>query len=142
MGSQDIDKISANRELDALVAERVIGWHRHIPGTDSYAAGTSTCAVCGRLLNSFTNDGRGHSNSKNLPYYSTDIAAAWEAVKHILVHDRRLLQFRAKIVCGRKYQYAKFVDCGDDSAPVYGACATSMPLAICRAALKATETST
>jgi hypothetical protein len=62
-----MDELPAGRELDALVAERVLGlriddaWFQHP-------------------------DGR-RVSSDGLPHYSTDIAAAWQVVDKLLTYS-------------------------------------------------------
>lgn len=120
---QDTNKTLTRSEMNELMATEVMGWHTH--------AG-SWCDAEGHWIAYWDDCFREPAWS---PY--DYIADAWQLVEHILLYNKRLLQFRAEIVTGGgKYQYAKFVDCGDNSAPVYGACAPSMPLAICRAALR------
>jgi len=66
MTVEEIDKMEAGHELDALVAERVMG-HRYSGGV------TSWCREDGKLVQP---DG-------GLPPYSTDISAAWEVVERL-----------------------------------------------------------
>ena len=67
----DIDKMEAGAELDAQVAERVRGWHRgqQVEGRQYW----------------FTKKPPkpGYDPGFPCPYYSTDIAAAWEVHKNI-----------------------------------------------------------
>lgn len=60
------DQMPAGPELDAIIAEKVMGWKR-VPGTES-----------GAWMDPCTNDGRMGSWSP-----STDIAAAWEVVEKL-----------------------------------------------------------
>lgn len=121
------DEMPAGPEMNELIAKEIFSWR--------------TANLRPGLWNPKSHDPIHYSCDEpdEVPRYSSDIAVAWELVEYILVHDKRALQFRAEIAGGGKYQYAKFVDCGDNSAPVYGACAASMPLSICRAALKVTR---
>src|SRR5690606_5237881 len=74
---EDVLSLSG-RELDAAVAERVLGWKRgdlrcgdmpwYPPGTGRYLGG-------GRM---------------DLPEFSTDISAAWEVVEHLATPDEAL----------------------------------------------------
>lgn len=125
----NIDEMPAGREMNELIAKEIFGWR--------------TANLRPGLWNPKNHDPIHYSCDEpdEVLDYSAGFAAAWELVEYILVHDKRLLQFRAEIAGGGKYQYAKFVDCGDNSAPVYGACASRMPLAICRAALKVARSS-
>ena len=108
----NIDTMPAGREMDALVAEKVMGW----------ADINSNAALVGGLCD----DKR---NWKPLPFYSTDIAAAWEVVEKIkgnYGNCRFITEWVPK---------AKQWSCGGDGYDCgWGKTA---PLAICRAALKA-----
>lgn len=73
----DIDAMQAGRELDALVAERVMGCHV-ISGFDWYSHPTAFCAC----------DNHDHEQACShivgiLAHYSTDISAAWQVVEHV-----------------------------------------------------------
>lgn len=70
--------MEAGRELDALVAEKVMGWHSRItPEIPTYPLiGPDRAVPPGETL---TKD-RGY---KEIPHYSTDIAAAWDLLKHL-----------------------------------------------------------
>lgn len=67
--------MNAGRELDALVAEKVMGWTevRPCPDEDMREYGED---LWGRPPG-------GPLNSQNVSAYSTDIAAAWEVVDNI-----------------------------------------------------------
>lgn len=62
----DIDKLEAGRELDALVAEKVMGW--------------TTFEEYGQTFWRAPNDGTRYLEPRE---FSTDIAAAWEVVKKL-----------------------------------------------------------
>lgn len=69
-------------ELDALVAEKVMGRKReHEFDNDS---DDPTCYYCNAYLSS-----RGRPCAGDPPY-STDIAAAWEVVEHMIERDMRV----------------------------------------------------
>ena len=75
----DIDKLEAGRELDALIAERVMGCHSAI---QEYVGRPEAFCGC---------DDNAHEQSDSHVYgilarYSTDIAAAWEVLEK-LVND-------------------------------------------------------
>ena len=114
------DEMPAGREMDALVAEKVMGWRmmrghwvppEAAPETNILACPTSTYR------------------------YSTDIAAAWEVVEKVnllepygdtLWKDQRGWVFGVHDVDGAGYAYEDVTVIADTA-----------PLAICRAALKA-----
>ena len=118
-----------DRELDALVAEKVMGcrvaWN---------AAPYCDCSV-DRPHDIATDD-----DTFELPFYSTDIAAAWEVVE-TLGYNWSLNRDVGK--CWNDYQIAgdlkyRFVLAAPGS-PMEGVVADTAPRAICLAALKAME---
>jgi hypothetical protein len=119
----NIDEMQAGREMDALIAEKVMGF-------------TVKC-ILGRyqiaLFDVETGE-RAPGMFKNLPYYSTDIAAAWEVRKVI-----QLLGFDAvNVHITTDNPYCQFIKpIYEDSIEQYIAYAETDALAICRAALKA-----
>lgn len=102
------------RELDAMIAERVMGWTRLQPGND----------VLGWVTGPAKTDLRG------LPDFSTDIAAAWEVALHIR-SESRLFDFDVWVM-GDDEWGARFV-----TDKEYKAWGDTAPHAICLAALKA-----
>jgi len=106
----DIDKLEAGRELDVLVLKNVFGnEYKHIHNTDYYREGDDYVLI---------------------PFYSTDIAAAWKVVEKF---DEYYIEHNAT-----NYPDAKiFVMLGDNIDNAIEA--ETLPLAICRAALKALE---
>ena len=96
----DIDKLEASRELDVLILDNVFGnEHKSIHHTDYYREGNDYVLI---------------------PFYSTDIAAAWKVVeKFIEDNDHR------------------FFDGLMEHPPLYGMRSELAALTICRAALKA-----
>ena len=110
----DIDTMPAGREMDALVAEKVMGWD--ICWAVPYKDGTK-CPL--------------RSNGEQVPHYSIDIAAAWGVVG-------KLLKNRVLHVCGSvKDGWDVWIpEVATGAAPKTSKCDT-FPLAICRAALKA-----
>jgi hypothetical protein len=125
----------AGRALDALVAEKVMGWtalHRRDGGSAEYLGTVPD--------NSFV----GASTAKRIPgktycvpEYSTDIAAAWLVVERMRADGW--------------WPEVKYLVDWDNAAKWYAAChrpphqwsatAATAPLAICRAALAALENS-
>ncbi len=61
--------MDAGRDLDALVAEKVLGW-RHIKWERTTPLGRSPKNLLSLVL-------------EEVPYYSTDIAAAWQVVERM-----------------------------------------------------------
>lgn len=143
-----VEGLEAGRELDALVAVRVMGWgHTHdidyVEGDPWY----SSCRQCGET---------GASGGAILdwewgdaplpgcpvpPSFSTDIATAWRVVEKMRAAGYATIH----VSCGCDIHgvpvpgwYASFFQ----SAAIRGASATAdtAPLAICRAALAATTT--
>ncbi len=109
-------KIEAGRELDALVAEKVMGRER-FPGDPKML----TCR----------NDGLSCTNPVEPEPYSTDIAAAWQVMERL----RDLCHFTVmrQIVPSGWTVDAVF----NDSIFVTSVFNESAPLAICLVALKA-----
>lgn len=130
-------------ELNALVAEKVMGWKR--AGADDY-----TSPKHGPLFDDWENKGShkrlespdgtivylcgcGGSRGGNIPDYCNDIAAAWRVVE-CLINDH---EFELAM---RKEYRAAFVYCEHnkkDEHPVHSAFAPTAPRAICLAALEA-----
>ena len=119
--------MKAGRELDALIAEMVMGLTRH---DESYVA-----EGVGKVLRFVWRDGCGgcvYSGDMFLPHYSTNIADAWEVVP---VLDQRLDQFWSVVRAGEKFEfYSNPYELGDYTAYVE---ADTLPLLLCLAALKA-----
>lgn len=115
LASQQIETMPAGRELDALVAERVMGLEKH-GGLN--AAGTSTSEV-------WMKDGKQISFAEP-PTYSTDIAEAWEVVEKIHDLQPRFILEAQPFVRPRVWWCSVY---GHDLVE-----APTAPLAICRAA--------
>ena len=136
--ADSIDELAAGRELDALVAEHVEGWtwdpwkggnriERVLmaPKPTTVMLFVGAYVLAGELV-----------ITDNLPHYSTDIAAAWQVVE--AMHGRGLRYaikgyFEGVASHGCIFDDENWVD----SNPLYKAVAETVPLAICRAALKA-----
>ena len=116
--------MKAGRELDALVAEKVMGiklCHHELHET------RPTCKYC-HLNKGFWQPKWGRIEPPR--HYSTDIAAAWEVVE----------TFAGKVYVGMargKYSGDWKAVIGDRVRPSYEIEAETAPLAICLAALKA-----
>ena len=138
MNAEDIDKLEAGRELDALIAEKVMGWKWFLDAANLGSGpqyryldepkqwwnpprlewdGVSKIAIAHR------------PTEYQPPEYSSDIAAAWEVVEKL-----REMGFPVHIQCGQyHYGVVGYRDVLKDE----WVWAKSAPLAICRAALKA-----
>lgn len=134
-----VDNMPAGREMDALVAEKVMGWTdiqwQTFPGEN------------GEEVKAFA---RGVSPIGDLrvivPNYSTDITAAWEAAEKIpLKYTEGYVSVTRTAAGNPQYLYDcvacnRIYDSGGWAEPerfsVVGHADTA-PLAICRAALKA-----
>jgi Phage ABA sandwich domain len=134
MNAEDIDKLEVGRDLDALIAEKVMGWkwcaspntfkpgrpwrrwlaepYRNMPVWD----GVTEMPIDGLF-----------DEESNVLYYSTDIAAAWEVVEKM--KQRGFGFWVAGDECWFQHPFAPLNRTSATS--------TSIPLAICRAALKA-----
>ena len=110
-----MSELQAGRELDALVAEKVMGWRR-IESTNLFLIGPK------HIEGGFP-----------APHYSTDISAAWQIVE----------KFKMTITPNNCYPHVKAKWCADvelkGSHELWLAGAETAPLAICRAALRAME---
>lgn len=118
----NIDAMPAGAEMDALVAERVMGWWR------KYYPPAAEDAWF---------DANGFRMKRGAWCPSEDIAAAWQVVEK-MVADRHTQDFHFgyKMCAGCEWQFCF----ADKVAGVFSDCAgraETMPLAVCRAALKA-----
>ena len=122
-----MSELKAGRELDALVAEKVMG--------RVWAVAPMTAPIKVLIEPQFkTGDwqelkGGEIASFGNLPLYSTDIAAAWEVVEK-LRGDRITVGVTA---------YDRDVECEIHIGGLHTVRAETAPLAICRAALKAVD---
>ena len=106
--------IPAGKELDELIAEKVLGWKR--------------------MPHWWTPPGRATDGGfANPPAFSTDITAAWAVVEHypeyISLHKRaypNMLPYEVNIRAGAGFPHNLFIAEGE-----------TMPLAVCRTALLA-----
>jgi hypothetical protein len=119
--------VSPGRELDALVAEKVLGCKPFL-GTD----GVTKYCNCGRT--SSFDDGAHEMRSGGLKPYSTSISAAWELVEHLGEH--RGFWFRLEKQASLPGLWlAAFREAGLDDEDT--AASVTAPHAIALAALKA-----
>jgi hypothetical protein len=135
------DDLPAGRELDALIAEKVMGYRwltkwmgepgEYLESPDGFLAGwrRSDGGITGHL--------DGVAKNTVLRPYSTDIAAAWEVVEKI-TSSGRLMGGVTKRLNG-KYSALVSEQLGG-GVFVMSDDVDTAPLAICRAALKAVET--
>lgn len=119
----DFDKMPAGHEMDALVAEKVMGL-KVVEDPVSHRG----LAI-----------GRADTFGSDLPYYSINIADAWRTLEKFAVE---MMVF--KVGSNRDADERIFYDCligfGDHGWPAVvkgSAVGDTAPLAICRAALKA-----
>lgn len=116
-----MEQMKPGRELDALVAEKVMGWRRH----DSNRLGTYGEDPIGLWIKNT------EPSLVRLPQFSEDIAAAWEVVEkfHRFVVTRMEMPvcYDARVV----YYF------GMGNFEEFAFTADTAPHAICLAALKA-----
>ena len=126
----NIDELEAGRELDALVAERVLElpvWRSadDKPGED-YDWLDPIEYPC-ILVSDYT--------TRDVPYYSRLIGNAWEVVKKLITASHSFEFYLAQQTDGWD---VSFQHPGNRGGQAHG---NTAPLAICRAALKAVEDS-
>lgn len=105
----------ASRELDAEIAEKVMGWP-HDEAENCLYCLMGSIAACNEV-------------TRDLPDYSTDIAAAWQVVDKLKATQGFALSYRG-IENTPVSWGADFCNSGE-------VLAATAPLAICLAALKA-----
>jgi hypothetical protein len=116
--------MDAGRELDALVAEKVMGWKPHFRNTAFYVKAEDE----GKVMDH-------HCMLISEWHPSTDIAAAWRVVEHMIDHNpfgHGWWEMAYRPHDTNRGATVNFV--GD---PRYVEYASTVPLAICLAALKA-----
>lgn len=112
----NIDQMPAGREMDALVAEKVMGW---------------TPSLSSQGIMWLNKDGE-YERGEHTFHPSTDIAAAWEVVERLEAIGVLLWKL------GREDHMPNwYVSVGRNFQPGVSAEERTAPLAICRAALKA-----
>lgn len=125
----NIDNMQAGRELDALVAVKVMGWQK--------AEFNGSCMVAPPL-----SDPRIHWAAEWdeygcphwMPRYSIDLVAAWEIIENSRDFDLTREDDFYITKHGKNYRYYAEIYTKSDMGAAHG---NTMPLAICRAALKA-----
>lgn len=130
------------REMDALVAERVMGWKRvDVPAAMRAMAAKDAVAVehpeggTTILEHGGSCEGMPFSCERRLPRYSTDIEAAWSAIDKLTERFGDSVNFDMEREGGR--WHAAFVCHGFGVRGSTWMRGDSGPHAICRAALKA-----
>jgi hypothetical protein len=125
----DVDEMEAGRELDVLIAERVMGWRR-APYTLE-GSGLEWADGAGLI----PPDARTHITSvQRAPEYSTDIRAAWEVVKKVRAWEpEHRFEFARRLHWAIEDRIG--ISIGDRNVILY-----AEPVDICRAALKIQET--
>ena len=122
--------MKAGRELDALIAEKVMGLTRH---DESYVA-----EGVGKVLRFVWRDGCGtcvYSGDMFLPHYSTNIADAWGVVRKM---GMVLIENSGEAFGQPDEWNVQFVGHDSEGEPHWvSASASTCELAICLAALKA-----
>jgi hypothetical protein len=131
-------EIGAGRELDALIAEKVMGWTptcngerigNSLGGRDEPAGWCKECDMA---------DPPRGQHARPLPPYSTDIAAAWQVAEKFksnvmdgftILFDPERKQWRAGALWWTGYEQAQWWE-------PESAMAETAPLAICLAALR------
>jgi len=115
-----------SREIDALIAEHVMGWKGVAP--------VSACVLDMAGINP-----EYPQVPQIVPYYSTDIAAAWEVVERLSTEFYH--SWSLHLNNGRQYHEFKFVPPKEMASGTIGPShwveSDTAPLAICLAALKA-----
>ena len=133
----DVDKMEAGRELDALVAEKIMGWQLRDSMTDEIVTEDSDYREAA-YNDGWHWDGRGGRLEAWQWQPSIDIVAAWEVVERLCELPSVGIIIKAYPKWNEKHErnflygyVATFPDLG------LQAVADTAPLAICRAALKA-----
>ena len=150
MDTVDINKLEAGREMDALVAERVMGlviydraWPcGYDPECGYYEPSLSKSEPASWhdefgpvIADEIQPDGDEFKFVKPVPFYSTKIEHAWEVVIQL---ERKGWWWDASNVQPNSDEIVYEWTFRPDSRAFY-ACEFTLPLAICKAALKATQ---
>lgn len=130
MKRDEILNMPAGRDLDALIAEKVMGWTR-----ETYWVATLTIATGQREdeERSGLMGPDGIRDVDNYPCYSDDIAAAWEVVEKL----RYEYSITVETTRTRRQEILAGFFVPNSYKPTARAVADTAPLAICRAALLA-----
>jgi hypothetical protein len=137
--------MNAGRELDALVAEKVMGWiwmRDPACGEGVYLRSPATVGMLRpEYLAANRVDGYEGEIPRSVPHYSTDIAAAWVIVEHLRKQGKALVvAVTQSEVCVDNYNIDGIPLAGWTwESPTCHASAETAPHAICLAALKALD---
>jgi hypothetical protein len=137
----NIDELEAGADLDELVAERVMGW-KLVPNT-AYVVTVEAAIKAGKYE---WDDAEGNYIADGLGYdheFSTDLAAAWQVVERMGKLGKwcqmRTPWGKGKDDDGYWAGFTSHLTTGWNGKPDHWTQADTLPLAICRASLKATE---
>ena len=114
--------MDAGRDMDALVAEKVMGWN-NIEGGHGHPTESGPFVDCGCLSHAY--------QKQEIPHYSTDIAAAWEVVEKMMDEG----EYTSLECYGGRYCF--HIHLTADTDDIHIEVAETAPLAICSAALAA-----
>lgn len=133
MTRDEVEQISAGREMDALVAEKVMGW-KLVPYT-AYCGGTPEQATATAIAHGWYiwENGSGDEIPGQMEdnQFSTDIAAAWQVVDKIREQQGNVFTLWSGARTGPfSWRCQVLVD-----VCLYDASGETAPMAICRAAL-------
>lgn len=126
----NIQDLKVGSELDALVAERVIGWTI----CEHSRKGIPTAQSSGRAMCS-KQDCKGELHYDFLDKYSIDISAAWKIVEFLRKEGCDFDSFSSATRLQPGWSDVVFMSQVDE----FSARAETLPLAICRAALLTVE---
>lgn len=132
------------RELDALVAKNIFGWKRREPAEcenpDIDDRGWAACETCGWTGNWDKEEMEHHLDTRGSEpkYYSIDIAAAWEIVRHLRATTSCVFQFATPEDgdSGQKFRAIFLKKWWDDRSPYEWPGGETEAHAICLAALE------
>ena len=133
MTRDEIARLPANRETDALIAERVMGWEKS-PARVSFRLG-------GYLVdpgeNVYTDKSGNTYATFEVPEFTKDIAAAWQVMDWM--RENTVEKYTAPSLFSVPHGWSMVLyEKNDNHAPAWlDAFAPTAPLAICRAALLA-----
>lgn len=134
MTKDEILAMEAGRELDALIVDKVMGWAWNTHNPRNHIMWNPDTGGVGIVVFHDGGEGDGVIQVLDVPYYSSDIAAAWEVIGKMIEQGTFInlghggLVWRVNISTRYMYERLEFE----------GITAESAPLAICRAALVAT----
>ena len=129
----DVDTMPAGREMDELIAVKVMGWKR-VAAFASFEVATRETKHYGESLVRPGGEGEADFVGAECPRYSTDIAAAWE----VLMEIQRRTRFLRIIKDDREGPDMWFcVEWGGEKK--YESSEGPLPVVACRAALKAVK---